>query len=156
MNIFYLDKSPKLSAKYHNDKHTIKMILESAQLLCTAHILLDNNDNGLLYKATHKNHPSAVWVRQSKQNYLWLYELFVELSKEYTFRYNKVHKTYTKLKDILAVPPSNIPDTDFTEPPLCMPDECKLEDVIESYRNYYMTEKRNIAVWKTEKPYWYV
>ena len=156
MNIFYLDKNPKTCAKYHNNSHTIKMILESAQLLCTAHRLLDNNDNELLYKATHKNHPSAIWVRQSKQNYLWLYKLFVELSKEYTIRYNKVHKTYTKLKDILSIPPLNIPDTNFTEPPLCMPDECKLEDTVESYRNYYMTEKRNIAVWKTEKPYWYI
>jgi len=156
MNIFYLDKNPKICAKYHNNSHICKMTIESAQLLCTAHRLLDNNDNELLYKATHKNHPSAIWVRQSKQNYLWLYELFIQLSKEYTLRYNKVHKTYTKLKDILAVPPLNIPDTDFIEPPLCMPDECKLEDTVESYRNYYMTEKRNIAVWKTEKPYWYI
>ena len=89
------------------------MILEYAQLLSTAHRVLDGNhidgysktgrkqkryvlsDNrdSFLYSATHINHPSAVWVRKSRDNYTWLYQLLVWLCREYTYRYGKIHKT---------------------------------------------------------------
>ena len=96
MNIFYLDHDVNKCAEMHNDKHVVKMILEYAQLLSTAHrvcdgtildtfsktgrrkkvwALADNRDT-ILYSATHINHPSAVWVRQSSANYGWLYQLF--------------------------------------------------------------------------------
>ena len=87
MNIFYLDKDPKKCAEMHCDKHVVKMILEYAQLLSTAHRVLDGNewaDHVGLYKATHKNHPSAIWARESAGNYFWLNKLFQELCKEYT------------------------------------------------------------------------
>ncbi len=41
MNIFYLDHDVYKCAEMHNDKHTVKMILEYAQLLSTAHRFLD-------------------------------------------------------------------------------------------------------------------
>ena len=44
MNIFYLNESPEIAAVEHNDKHCVKMILESAQMLCTAHRVLDGNE----------------------------------------------------------------------------------------------------------------
>ena len=96
MNIFYLNKSFRQTAKDHCDKHVVKMILETAQLLSTAHRVLDGDeyaDRVNLYKATHKNHPSAVWVRSNKEAYDWTYMLLVQLCKEYTKRYNKEHKT---------------------------------------------------------------
>ena len=72
MNIFYLHEDPKKAAEYQYNKHVVKMILESAQMLCTAHHLLDGPDADVPYKIAHKNHPSTVWARQSSQNYACL------------------------------------------------------------------------------------
>lgn len=91
MNIFYLHSDAKECAVMHCDKHVVKMILETAQLLSTAHRLLDGNDDPILYKATHKNHPSAIWTRKSQKNYLWLTSLLQNLCQEYTYRYGKIH-----------------------------------------------------------------
>ena len=66
MNIFYLDRNPVVAAQMMCDKHVVKMILESAQILSTAHRVLDGDehaDNVGMYKMTHKNHPSTIWVR---------------------------------------------------------------------------------------------
>ena len=101
MNIFYLDKRPDDAAEMHCDKHCVKMILEYAQMLSTAHRELDGNVPDILYKSTHKNHPSTIWTRSSKQHYDWLFRLFRMLSAEYTLRYGKFHKTWNKLGKIL-------------------------------------------------------
>jgi hypothetical protein len=133
------------------------MILESAQLLSTAHRELDNNDNQLLYKSTHKNHPCSKWARESEQNYLYLYNLFVSLSNEYTYRYNKIHLSFTKLSNLLKSPPININKTKpFTEPPQCMPIEFKSNNTIESYRNYYKSKsnKFKLIYTKRDLPSW--
>ena len=144
MNIFYLHPDPKVAASYFYDKHKVKMILECAQMLCTAHIALGNDD--VPYKKSHLNHPSSVWVRANNENYRWLYEHMLALGKEYTKRYNKTHLTITKCKDILAVAPLSIPTGDFTEPPQCMPDEYKVDnDSISAYWNYYEQDKYKIA-----------
>lgn len=143
MNIFYLHSDPKVAASYFYDKHKVKMILECAQMLCTAHIALGNED--VPYKKSHLNHPSSVWVRANNENYQWLYNHMLALGKEYTKRYNKTHLTITKCKDILAVTPLSIPTGNFTEPPQCMPDEYKVEgDSVTAYWNYYEKEKHSV------------
>jgi hypothetical protein len=179
MNIFYLDHDVNKCAEMHNDKHVVKMILEYAQLLSTAHRVLDGVElSGLsesgrkrkfwtlgdsrdytLYKATHINHPSAVWVRQSAENYLWLANMLIALCEEYTYRYGKVHKTerdglaHVLLKNI----PHNIGNSGFTQPTPAMPDEVKIAgDSIISYRNYYINNKSHLAKWKKRPvPLWY-
>lgn len=164
MNIFYLDTNPKLAASYHCDKHVVKMILESAQMLSTAHRVLDGAPGHtlpdyreeILYKPTHINHPCAKWARANKYNYYWLEDLFVELCLEYTRRYNKIHLCEIKFSDILAYPPDNIPLGIFHDPPQCMPEQYKDESTVVAYRNYYINEKSDIAVWKySETPFWY-
>lgn len=166
MNIFFLDRDTKLAAQYHCDKHVVKMILESAQLLSTAHRVLDGDAGQvlqdwrepLLYKATHKNHPCAVWTRKSLGNYNWLYSLFQELCIEYTNRFNKIHLCESKLMDALCFPPDNIPKLEFTDPPQAMDQypQCKVADTVQAYRNYYIVVKSAIAEWKySEKPYWF-
>lgn len=176
MNIFYLHSDPKTCAEMHNDKHCVKMILEYAQLLSTAHRVLDGSHTVLLsdsgrkkqayvigderddslYSATHINHPSAIWVRQSNKNYNWLFTLFQKLMNEYTHRYGKVHAT-SRLETVLAQTPKNIPVGDFTEPTPAMPDDIKIKgDSIKSYRNYYIKNKGHLATWKNRnKPEWY-
>jgi len=176
MNIFYLDKNPKVCAEMHLDKHVVKMIIEYAQLLSTAHrvldgvitegksqsgrkqtkYVLDDEREGILYSATHINHPSAIWVRQSQANYVWLYELFGWLCNEYTHRYGKNHAT-ARLDSELMIPPKNIPLGEFTEPTPAMPDTYKVKnDAIKSYQNYYIHDKSRFAKWKNrETPEWF-
>ena len=156
MNIFYLDSDAKKCANYHCDKHVVKMILEYAQLLSTAHRILDGDEkNEELYKATHKNHPSAVWVRDSYDHYMYTFRLFWHLCFEYTKRYNKSHAT-ERLLEPLSKHPKNIGLKGFKRPPQCMPEECKLNNTVEAYRNYYNKEKAYMAVWKySQQPTWF-
>jgi len=155
MNIFFLDYDVKKCAQYHCDKHVVKMILETAQLLCGAHHVVSKDVENVPYKLSHKNHPCAIWTRESLSNYLYLCELGLELCNEYTYRYGKRHKS----QDVIAWCILNRPkisDVGFTEPPKAMPDDYKVDCVIQSYRNYYMGAKSGFAVWKNrEKPLWF-
>lgn len=164
MNIFFLDHNPKICATYHTDKHVVKMILETAQLLSTAHRVLDGDDkkqlqnpekNSMLYKATHIYHPSSEWVRESKEHYDWTYSLFIQLCQEYTHRYCKIHKTQ-RLSGYLKDAPKNISKKPWKNPPAVMPAECLVGDcVIENYRNYYNLKKSFMFKFtKRNKPEW--
>lgn len=151
MNIFYLDKCPINAATMQCDKHVVKMILETAQLLSTAHRVLDGDeraDTMGLYKTTHKNHPSAVWVRSGALNYIWTARHLNALCSEYTKRYGKVHKT-ERLLTKLALLPNNIERTSkMYEPPMCMPDQYKQENcAVTAYRNYYKGDKAYMCKW---------
>ena len=147
MNIFYLHHNAEVCAKLHCDVHASKMILESAQLLSTAHHELGSTAP---YKTTHKNHPSAVWARASAANYQWLYSLLEALSGEYTKRYGRVHKTWERCSEALSRPPEGIADLFFTPPPQCMPDECKHSGAVTAYRNYYT--QKNLDWIKVGRP----
>jgi hypothetical protein len=153
MNIFFLDFDTKKCAEYHCDKHVVKMILETAQLLCGVHHM---SGSDAPYKLSHKNHPCAIWSRTSLSNYLYLCDLGLELCKEYTYRYGKRHKSQDIIEWCLDNKP-NIHDIDFTTPPLAMGDEYKVgNDVIESYRNYYREAKKSFAIWKNRStPSWF-
>jgi hypothetical protein len=155
MNIFILDYNTKKCAQYHCDKHVVKMILETAQLLCGVHHMTPQVTPQVPYKLSHKNHPCAIWARESLSNYLYLCDLGLELCKEYTYRYGKRHKSQQVIEWCMINKPQ-IPDIDFTTPPKAMPDEYKVIDVVESYRNYYMGSKKNFAVWKNRNiPEWF-
>lgn len=180
MNIFYLDKDPVKAAEYSCDKHVVKMILESAQMLCTAHRVLDgeivitksvtgrkktiykhpnSNMDAILYGAGWLKHPSCKWVLESTYNYFWLYNHMMALGDEYTKRYGKVHLTITKLGDLLKSPPKNSPVNKIGSDPIpAMPDECKVPgNVVESYRKYYVMKKSKFATWRSPAtiPMWY-
>lgn len=181
MNIFYFNNDPKQCAMEHCDKHTVKLIVEYAQLLSTAHRVLDgtpiiikkNNrkktiyqledtdfeDN--LYLATHINHPSAKWARHSYENYSWLLNLWIYLLEEYTYRYDKCHAT-RKLVTFLLNSPKNIDHSiSFCPPWRAMPDKYKLPKIHfdyceQSYQVYFNGEKQHIASWKKRKaPEWF-
>ena len=179
MNIFYLHKDPKICAEMHLDKHVVKMLIEYAQLMSTAHRMLDgikyiaksktgrkvtrfrlenSNEEATIYKACHINHPSAVWVRDNAYNYQWLYQMWSCLHEEFKIRYgsNKEHKSYVVLKDLLRNSPKNIPlNIPFQQPTQAMPDDVKNEDSITAYRDYYVKYKKDFATWKTSIPEWY-
>ena len=145
MNLFFLSKNPVAAAQMQCDKHVVKMILETAQMLCTAHHVNGTTlDTDVLYKKTHVNHPSTVWCRTSTANYTWAYDHFVALCDEYTHRYGKVHLTDTKLRELLKTVPTMSADA-YTTPPKCMPDEFKTGTVVQSYHQYYYATKRQFA-----------
>ena len=157
MNIFYLHKDPIKAAQYQYNKHVVKMILESAQMLCTAHHhyaeKLGYDNSYIPYKKAHYNHPSTIWTRQNSRNYYWLYHHMLALGDEYTKRYNKTHLTITKCWDALQYCPVGMPlGGKFNQPPQAMPDEYKHEDSIIAYWQYYINDKAHIAA-KTEKKY---
>ena len=156
MNIFYLHEDPVKAAKLQYNKHVVKMILESAQMLCTSHHCYGDKwqRENVPYKQAHLNHPSTVWARQSRSTYMWLYDHMIALGDEYTKRYDKTHLTITKCKDFLAKPPLYIQGEEFTQPPQCMPDEYKVEgDSLRAYWQYYIGDKKSICNIKKEKLY---
>jgi hypothetical protein len=177
MNIFFVDTSPAIAAQSLVDKHVVKMILESAQLLSTAHRVLDGQEyidtNGkrkmkrwelpdsresVLYKATHVNHPSNIWTRSSIENYNWLTDHFFALLLEYTYRYGKQHKCAGSIAYTLTSPPINLKEYDMTEIPSCMPDIFRISSKpVENYRNYYKLGKSHLHKYtKRAPPEWLV
>lgn len=182
MNIFVLSENPVEAARMHCDKHIVKMIVESGQMLSTVHRLCDGvlkirpsksgksnvkywehpnlTFENTLYKVVHANHPCTIWTRESLANYQWHYQLFKALSEEYTYRYGKVHATWTKLKDILQNSPRYIADIGSTPFKLAMgaqPQCINTNDPIGSYRKFYMTKQNRFKMeWtKRETPYWF-
>ena len=172
MNIFYLHKDPKTCAEMHCDKHVCKMIIEYAQLMSTAHRVIDGvsyegrtannrriarwlhpleNHEKVLYKASHINHPSNIWVRESQNHYNWLYEMWTHLCDEYTHRYDKIHMTDSKLRGILENPTKQIEVKTIDDPYLTMPNYVKQPKVVEAYKNYYINYKKDFAKW-TKRP----
>ena len=177
MNIFYLSNSVDECAEWAVDRHVVKMILETSQLLSTAHRVLDgietagvsqsgrkkkiwvlpDDRNDTLYSATHTNHPSSVWVRQSNNNYNWLYCLLGAYLKEYTYRYGKVHSIERSgLFTALATPPQNIPVGPFTQPTVAMDAKYIISDDARiNYKNYYKQGKSHLFAWKKRSmPEW--
>ena len=160
MNIFFLHHDPAKAASYVYYKHKVKMILESAQMLCTAHHCYGSAEQKLHvpYKQAHLNHPSTVWARRSRTTYMWLYDHMIALGKEYTKRYGKEHLTIIKCRDFLATPPANIQGDEWVDPPQCMPDEFKQECSVSAYRHFYNVDKRRSfkCVWTDrEEPQWW-
>jgi len=155
MNIFVLDTDPQKAAKYHCDKHVIKLVVEAAQMLCTA-IRCYGISNDKLYKSTHLKHPCTQWVIESRSNAEWLLQLSFALCTEYTLRYGKVHKTLDVLTEIadnqLLLCISDIGMTPFAQ---AMPEQYKCEDPVRAYRAYYIGEKKSFAKWKNKMPDWF-
>ena len=180
MNIFILDEDPVIAARMLCDRHIPKMIVESAQMLSTAHRLLDGSPtkrrsrsgktiqtyyefkdmrDELYYTAVHKHHPCTTWTMASIENYNWHYGHFAEMSKEFTFRRQKKHATWEKIGMILAAPPINIPKikrTEFAQAMSHYP-ECKVEgNAVQAYRNYYHRAKPFAKwEWGREAPNWW-
>lgn len=179
MNIFFLDESPRQCAEWMVDKHVVKMIVETAQLLSTAHRVLDgievqlelekngkrrkkkvwvldDSRNDLLYACTHINHPSAIWTRESVENYNWLVDHLHALGQEYTYRYGKKHATIEKCFYPLQSPPFGLRTWDWTQPPSAMDERYIIsDDPIVNYRNYYKYGKAKLHKWKNrDMPAW--
>ena len=157
MNIFILDRCPKTAARYQCDKHVVKMILESAQMLSSVFCKM-KAANSPIYKRTHYNHPCTVWSRESIKNFEWLLKHAFSLSNEYTLRYGKTHKSLYVINWIsnnykrISLPRKSL--TPFAQ---AMPDKYKGACPVQAYRSYYMGEKAKFARWTKGRlpPHWW-
>lgn len=155
MNIFVIDPDPIVAGKHLNNKHTVKMVLETAQILCAAH-WLNGTSIPIPYKLTHKAHPCVKWAAENYSNYQWLVKHGLSLCEEYTARYGKIHKCEQVIKWAEKTRPKNIKNGPLSVHPICMPDDCKVfGDVVTSYRNYYKKYKKEISTWHRNKPDWF-
>lgn len=185
MNIFILDNDPYLAARMQCDKHICKMIVESAQMLSTAHRMLDGTvetrpsksgkrmikyyrhpDESLentLYRAVHHHHPCTVWTMKNSNNYMWHYDHFLALCREYTYRYGKIHKTESLLKKTLKYTPKNIKEgwkyqmTPFALAMKAEPQCINENDIVQSYKDYYQTKQERFKMAWTRRsiPEWF-
>ena len=152
MNIFVLDLNIEKCARYHCDQHVVKMILESAQIACTA---LNVRGFTTPYKSTHVKHPCVLWAGASFANLQWLKKLARALNREYRYRYRSVrdHRSLAVIDRIEGMTFASIGLTDF---PQAMPERYRVPgDPVAAYRNYYAGEKLRFARWtRRRKPAW--
>jgi len=157
MNIFFLDYDPKKCAQYHLDKHVVKMIVETAQMLYSVHWFMELTLPETAYKKAHINHPCSIWARTSLENYIWLCQLGEELCREYTYRYGKIHKTQQHIEWLQRNIPLLAP-IGITNPAQAMPQEYKDPNPIQAYKNFYVKNKMEIRgitrYTKRPVPYW--
>ena len=167
------------------------MLIEYTQMLCTAirlnngtmyieksksnrnikrwRIRDDSNEryNDVLYKATHVNHPSNVWVRASSDNFKWLYYVASELAEMYSRATGKTHACELILDQVYMYYETKgvcFNSQHLTPVTLSMPDEFKIgshdswDDVVASYRNLYNKSKSRFATfskYNNPTPWWY-
>ena len=161
MNIFFLDKTPDMSAKYLCDKHVPKMLLETCQMLSTAVQKYAGRIEDL-YKPAYPKHPSTIWAGETRNNFVWLLKHGNEINNQYEIRHGKKHKS-KRILDIIQDKcydkeiPIVMHEDYITTPPQCMPDEYKHKDYVTAYRNYYKGAKRYFAKWDklNNKPDWW-
>ncbi len=184
MNIFVLDKDPKTAAKYHNDRHVVKMILEGVQMMASPYY----TNNGVVQRSQahdyqhqlikkystfprekfygfgYYSHPCTRWVQHSYKNWMWLADLVSGLCTEYEIRYKKVHACKEVLDWFVNNPPKGLNNSWLTEPLTIPANATTLKEfpqfndwtqAIETYRTYYKTDKKHLAKWKTTIPIWY-
>jgi hypothetical protein len=140
MNIFFLDRDSVACARLHSDQHVVKMVLETAQILCAA---LHRHGIAAPYKPTHAGHPCVRWAGDSLSHWRWTRSLGLALGEEYTFRRQRIHASATVIAALPEVP--DIPDLGWSDPPQAMPDIYRQDDCVAAYRAYYAAEKANFA-----------
>lgn len=188
MNIFILSDSTNYQehishqAQYHCDRHVVKMIAESTQLLVTA---LDRGILGGLIPAAevneivrqqpcrplsagHANHPCAVWTRDSAVNFQYLTDLALELCYEHQARYplSPRHQYMAWLEHLaltlnLAFSGDRRVPTHFAvavaDMPFLRSTGTPHQEAVTHYRAYYYRQKRFFATWKRRPiPTWFL
>lgn len=147
MNVFLLDSDIQKAVRYMCDRHIVKMPVESAQMLCTAHQYYGSYHPSF-YGISHLHHPWTIWTRRTNSNYQWHFQLFMLMCQEYRRRFHRVHEVDWLLTDALSQPPELIALGDLTEFPLTMPVEYRQSDPVQSYRDFYIGHKLYFARWR--------
>lgn len=148
MNIFVLDKDANNCAKYLCNVHLNKMLIEHSQMLANCYskeslLTAPKTQSGNIRKYSYYNHPASIWCRQSLENFKWLWYYSQCIIQERQLRGFNQHFCETFIDWIVSRRPDNITDSEELTPnPLCMPDQYKQQDPVESYRQYYINDKQ--------------
>jgi hypothetical protein len=166
MNIFAIDDSPIESARYLCDQHVIKMPTESLEMLCLAIQAhgakisdLPLTKVGRPFYGSHKNHPCTKWAKNSRGNFLWLYEHGLELCKEYTARYNKIHYCEKGILGMKKWANNMSGEREDFAIAIAEDKECRkmanfnIISTVNKYRLYYKYDKK-FATWRRNRPKW--
>lgn len=181
MNIFILseEREPLVhyhqQAHYHIDKHVVKMIAESVQMLVTSLSFHSNYDSMLAsnlpckpLSASMTKHPCTVWTCSSIEHTNYLACLALQLCHEHQYRYplSPQHAYMAWLSSLVAeltrlgFGPNYALPTQFA---VAVKDTDKRSiatdhvDALHIYRSYYVRDKRSIATWKKRlKPMWFL
>lgn len=152
MNIFVLHRDPYVAASMMADKHVLKMVIETAQMLSA---VLAVNGQSAPYKPTHQHHPCTIWAGKSAHNYAWLWHHGRALCEEYTYRYGRIHKTQEHFDTTLRRVPY-LPRIGVTEFALAMPEQYRDPNPVIAYRRYYLGDKARFCTWKERgEPLWF-
>jgi hypothetical protein len=171
VNIFAVNDDPRLAACDLPDKLIVKMPTESLQLLTpwafnTHGVKIEKPGQKELFESDKKyygikgfaHHPCAKWLYESDANVMWLLEHALEMSQEYTRRYNKQHGVNHALEQVVNLTRNWMPgiSCDHTEFVQAMPEEFKIPgDSVTAYRNY-INGYKGYAEWRySEKPDWW-
>lgn len=144
MNLFIPSPIIETSVQSLDDRRLIKMCLETAQLLSTAVRIIDEDTTLPVYKLTHKNHPVAVWVRQTSGNYIYTLNYFKAICDEYSYRFKKTHKSFSLYPIFVKFITSNeyIPLMDSSITPFANCTDYKTDEVHTAYKKC-LTNKWN-------------
>lgn len=154
MNIFALDNDPLVAARFHMDRHVAKQILECAQILGAAHIMLDGMDTAKArlkldtLRTSHVSHPAVLWARECLPNYYWTVNLMGGLIDQYVSRFKKAHNYQPICEAFNKAAPLNIEVfkalTPFVQ---TFPATYRHSNPVYGWRAYYIAEKQHLAVW---------
>eukprot|EP00443_Scrippsiella_acuminata_P065498 CAMPEP_0115551682 /NCGR_PEP_ID=MMETSP0271-20121206/95854_1 /TAXON_ID=71861 /ORGANISM="Scrippsiella trochoidea, Strain CCMP3099" /LENGTH=238 /DNA_ID=CAMNT_0002985285 /DNA_START=84 /DNA_END=800 /DNA_ORIENTATION=- len=176
MNIFFLSMRPKQAARWHANIHIVKMIVETAQLLCNVHHRAADKDSHcappfvaksrIPYKesqAGHRKLGSMIWVAESLGNYRWGVELGLALCREYNRGRGRaagkqsLHRTQAVLEWLRDHEPNftRVRRTPVRRRHLAMPEKLKdAPNSVEAYRDYYYSKRRTMPmVWPARGPH---
>lgn len=168
MNIFFLSMSPEEAARWHANIHVVKMIVETAQLLCNVHHRAAEKASHCLppytrkaripYKDSRSGHRklgSMIWVAESLGNYRWGVRLGLALCREYNKGRGRAegrreqHRTQAVLEWLRDHEPrfQRTKRTPVRAQHLAMPDKFKkAPSAVDAYRDYYFSKRRTMPM----------
>ena len=187
MNIFVLNENPELAARDYCNKHLPKMVVECLQMLGSSVIrhgatpdMMPLTKKQTPLKGGYHSHPCSRWVGDTRANYIWTVRHALELCKEYTNKYGKIHFCEAGIRHLYFMA-KLIPEGNLTHFALAMPDEYRpdyihvvshpfsvitdavgekithaSDDVaVEAYRRYY--HSKEFARWDDRiVPHWWM
>lgn len=149
MNIHFFNPDPVLNAKYLDNVRARKMTLENMQMMSAA---LDRHGvddcfkpltkSGTPYRVSHSNHPSTLWVGDSRSNLLWLCDYTEALYERYKRSGGKAYTSVMPNLKRVRQGALKLPDKGLTEFVNCARhkelgiDYTWMEDVNKAYLNY--------------------
>jgi hypothetical protein len=109
MQLFVTNPDPIICALELDNLRVNKIIMESAQIICT--VLHGDGVKGLPYKPTHAHHPITVWAADKQANLNWVKNYHLALMSEKLLRTDKTHASGLPESVLSHISSSKQPET---------------------------------------------